>query len=227
MRSRAAAPKARAAPRRPGLLGFLDKSIRVVVAANFIAVAARMSLVTFLGIYFVREARIDVGTVGLAFLVESLLRGVAAPMFGALSDRIGRRALLVGAALVTAIVLPSFLLVSGPASLFAWTLHGNELQVLQRTHPSGSPGLRRPSGSGAGWSPWRCSSSTSVAMSPPPLSHWMIAWTKFCWAVSWIALVIATFLSLEFRRRAAGDALIVLARTPPDIGVVPLGSTPR
>jgi MFS family permease len=81
-----------------------------------------MSLVTFLGIYFVRQAGIDVGTVGLAFLVESLLRGAAAPMFGALSDRIGRRALLIAAALATAIVLPSFLLVSGPASLFAWSV---------------------------------------------------------------------------------------------------------
>ena len=81
-----------------------------------------MSLVTFLGIYFVRRAGIDVGTVGVAFLVESLLRGAAAPMFGALSDRIGRRALLIAAALVTAVVLPSFLLVSGPASLFAWSV---------------------------------------------------------------------------------------------------------
>jgi MFS family permease len=93
-----------------------------VVAANFIAVAARMSLVTFLGIYFVRQAGFDVGTVGLAFLAESLLRGAAAPMFGALSDRIGRRMLLIVAALVTAIVLPSFLLVNGPASLFAWSV---------------------------------------------------------------------------------------------------------
>lgn len=81
-----------------------------------------MSLATFLGIYFVRRAGIDLGTVGLAFLVESLLRGVAAPMFGALSDRIGRRALLIAAAASTAVVLPSFLLVSGPASLFAWSV---------------------------------------------------------------------------------------------------------
>jgi MFS family permease len=103
-------------------LGFLSREIRIVVAANFLAVAARMSLVTFLGIYFVRKAGIDLGTVGLAFLVESLLRGVAAPMLGALSDRIGRRALLIAAALATAVVLPSFLLVSGPASLFAWSI---------------------------------------------------------------------------------------------------------
>jgi MFS family permease len=103
-------------------LGLLDRRIGIVLAANFIAVAARMSLVTFLGIYFVRKAGIDVGTVGVAFLVESLLRGMAAPMFGALSDRVGRRALLIAAALATAVVLPSFLLVSGAGSLFAWSM---------------------------------------------------------------------------------------------------------
>jgi predicted MFS family arabinose efflux permease len=104
-------------------LGLLevDKRIRVVVAANFIAVAARMSLVTFLGIYFVRVAGIALATVGAAFLLESVLRGLAAPLFGALSDRVGRRPLLLAAALTTAVVLPCFLLVSGPASLLAWS----------------------------------------------------------------------------------------------------------
>lgn len=81
-----------------------------------------MSLVTFLGIYFVHQARIELATVGLAFLCENLLRGLLAPLFGALSDRIGRRPLLVAAALVTAAVLPSFLLVRGTASLFAWSV---------------------------------------------------------------------------------------------------------
>ncbi len=94
----------------------------MVLAANFISVAARMSLVTFLGIYFVREAGIPLATVGVAFLCENVLRGLAAPMFGALSDRIGRRPLLIAASLVTAAVLPSFLLVRGPVSLFAWSL---------------------------------------------------------------------------------------------------------
>ena len=94
----------------------------MVIAANFLVVAARMSVVTFLGIYFVRRAGIDLATVGLALLCENVLRGVAAPMFGALSDRVGRRPLLLGAALATAAVLPCFLLVSGPASLLAWSL---------------------------------------------------------------------------------------------------------
>ena len=81
-----------------------------------------MSLVTFLGIWFVHEAGIALATVGLAFLCENVLRGLLAPVFGALSDRVGRRPLLMGASLVTACVLPSFLLVSGPLSLFAWSI---------------------------------------------------------------------------------------------------------
>jgi MFS family permease len=81
-----------------------------------------MSLVTFLGIWFVHRAGIELSTVGLAFLCEHVLRGVAAPVFGAWSDRVGRKPLLVGSALLTAVVLPCFLLVDGPASLFVWSL---------------------------------------------------------------------------------------------------------
>ena len=81
-----------------------------------------MSLVTFLGIYFVRQAGIDLRVVGIAFLLENLSRGLLAPVFGAMSDRVGRRPLLLGSALATAAVLPCFLLVQGPASLFAWSL---------------------------------------------------------------------------------------------------------
>ena len=100
----------------------MDPRIRIVLAANFIAVAARMSLVTFLGIWFVREAHIALATVGLAFLCENLLRGFLAPVFGALSDRAGRKPLLVVSALATAVLLPAFLLVQGPASLFLWSV---------------------------------------------------------------------------------------------------------
>ena len=92
------------------------------MAANFLAIAARMSLVQFLGIYFVHRAGIEVTTVGAAFLAESMARGVLAPFFGALSDRVGRRALLLGAALATAIILPCFLLVTGPATLLVWSI---------------------------------------------------------------------------------------------------------
>lgn len=81
-----------------------------------------MSLVTFLGIYFVREAHVDLGLLGIAFLLENLMRGLLAPLFGAWSDRSGRRKLLLASALATAVVLPCFLLVSGPLSLIAWSI---------------------------------------------------------------------------------------------------------
>lgn len=100
----------------------LDPRIRLVVAGSFITVAARMGLVTFISIYFVRQAGIELPMVGIAFLVENLSRGVLSPGFGALTDRIGRRPVLLAGLLLNAIVLPCFLLVSGPVSLIAWSL---------------------------------------------------------------------------------------------------------
>jgi MFS family permease len=81
-----------------------------------------MSLVTFLGIYFVHEASIDIAVVGIAYLCENAARGLLAPMFGALSDRHGRRPLLIASYVATGLVLPCFLLVGGPASLVVWSL---------------------------------------------------------------------------------------------------------
>jgi MFS family permease len=63
-----------------------------------------------------------VAVVGLAFLAENLARGLLAPMFGALSDRVGRRTLLLASAVLTAAVLPCFLLVRDPLTLVLWSL---------------------------------------------------------------------------------------------------------
>ena len=93
-----------------------------MVGANFLAIAARMSLVQFLGIYYSHRVGLDIALIGFGFLCESLARGLLAPMFGALSDRIGRRALLLFSALATAVILPGFLLVDGPAALLIWSI---------------------------------------------------------------------------------------------------------
>jgi MFS family permease len=60
--------------------------------------------------------------VGIGFLCESVMRGMLAPMFGALSDRVGRRLPLIASSLCTAIILPAFLLVTDPVSLIVWSL---------------------------------------------------------------------------------------------------------
>lgn len=100
----------------------IDRRIVVVVAAGLVAVASRMSVATFVSIYFVREVGLSVALVGAAFLAENVMRGVLAPLFGAMSDRVGRRPILLAAVLATAVLLPSFIFVDGPVALFAWSI---------------------------------------------------------------------------------------------------------
>src|SRR5687768_6948189 len=82
------------APYREGLSA-LDRRARRVVMGTFLFVAARMSVMTFLGIYLVEDLGLGLPLVGLAFLLENLARGLVAPFAGALSDRVGRRPVLL------------------------------------------------------------------------------------------------------------------------------------
>jgi len=100
----------------------LDARLRWVVAGSFVSVAARMSTVTFLSIYFTYVAGIDVALVGVAFLVENVVRGVVALPMGALSDRVGRRPVIVASLAVSAAILPLFLLVRTPSGLLLWSV---------------------------------------------------------------------------------------------------------
>lgn len=104
---------------RDGLTG-IDRRAYIVVIMTLAAVAARMSLYTFLGIYFTQEVGFSLSLVGLAYLAENVARGVMGPIGGAFSDRAGRRPVLIAAALGSAAVLPLFLLVRTPFELFAW-----------------------------------------------------------------------------------------------------------
>ena len=105
---------------REGLEG-IDRRAFIVVCVTLFAVGSRMSVYTFLGIYFTRELGFALTLVGVAFLLENILRGVAAPVAGALSDRVGRRAVIVGAALLTGLTIPLFLFVRAPVHLLLWS----------------------------------------------------------------------------------------------------------
>lgn len=106
-------------PYTQGLRG-LDRRVWLVVTMTLVSVGARMSLYTFLGIYFTREVGIPLSLVGAAYLVENLVRGFASPLAGALSDRVGRKPVLVGFALACAAAMPGFLLVRDALDLFLW-----------------------------------------------------------------------------------------------------------
>lgn len=104
---------------RDGLAG-VDRRVYVVTAMTLLSVAARMSVYTFLGIYFTREIGLSLAMVGAAYLIENVLRGLVAPLAGTMSDRIGRAPVIAASALASAFVLPTFLLVGSNATLLLW-----------------------------------------------------------------------------------------------------------
>lgn len=108
-------------PWRDGARG-LDRRVWLVVTITLLSVASRMSVYTFIGIYFTRVVGIPITLVGAAFLLENVVRGVTMPLAGALSDRLGRKPVLAWATFTTALILPAFYFVPGPISLFAWSV---------------------------------------------------------------------------------------------------------
>jgi predicted MFS family arabinose efflux permease len=107
-------------PYREGL-GEIDRRAYLVVTLTLLAVAARMSIYTFLGIYLTRDAGLSIALVGVGLLLENVVRGLVSPLTGALSDRVGRRRVIAGAALAVAGVLPLFLLIRSPLAFLAWS----------------------------------------------------------------------------------------------------------
>lgn len=102
--------------------GGLDPRVPWVSATFFLFLAARLSVLTFVTIYLVRERDLAAALVGVAFLIENVTRAVAAPFAGALSDRAGRVPLMAGSALLTAALVPALLLIDDPVELIAWSI---------------------------------------------------------------------------------------------------------
>lgn len=107
-------------PYREGLVG-VDRRVLVAAACSFLFIAARLGAITFLAIYFIETKKISAPDVGAAFLVENLTRALVGPFAGALSDRVGRRPVIVGAAALSAVAMPACLLVESALGLLAWS----------------------------------------------------------------------------------------------------------
>jgi MFS family permease len=99
-----------------------DRRALVVPALFFLYVGGIASTTTFLSIYLVREQGMSAPLVGLGLLAQNLVRAILAPFVGALSDRYGRRALLIGSAVLSAAVTPGFLFVNDVGTLMAWSI---------------------------------------------------------------------------------------------------------
>jgi predicted MFS family arabinose efflux permease len=100
----------------------LDRRVLVVPLLFLVYVGGRTSITTFLAIYLVRDRGLDAAVVGLALLLENVVRALLAPVVGALSDRYGRRALLFGSAAASVVLAPAFVFVDSAPTLIAWAI---------------------------------------------------------------------------------------------------------
>lgn len=89
-------------------------------------------------IFLVQERGIPLAALGLAYGVEFLVRALVGPVAGTLSDRYGRKPLMVTGLVATAILLPAFLLVQTPGQLLVVSVLNGLLAVHSLYGPSAS-----------------------------------------------------------------------------------------
>lgn len=92
----------------------------LLVPGLFMLFVAALPSNSFVAIFLVREQGLDPSLVGLALTLQSVVRAIVAPAVGALSDRYGRRAVLLACTASSAVCAPGFLLIHDALTLFAW-----------------------------------------------------------------------------------------------------------
>jgi MFS family permease len=94
------------------------RDLRVLVLSGVAGTLASGLLTPVLPV-FLQARGLDLQRIGLIFTVGSLLPLVVQPALGALSDRVGRKGVLVGTSIITSLLLPIFALFPSPWPLSA------------------------------------------------------------------------------------------------------------
>ena len=94
------------------------RDLRVLVFSAVSGTLASGFLTPILPV-FLQARGLDLQRIGLIFTVGSLLPLLVQPALGALSDRVGRKGILVGTAIITSLLLPLFALFPSPWPLSA------------------------------------------------------------------------------------------------------------
>jgi MFS family permease len=94
------------------------RELRVLVLSAIAGTLASGLLTPVLPI-FLQARGLDLQRIGLIFTVGSLLPLFVQPALGALSDRVGRKGVLVGTSIITSLLLPLFALFPSPLPLSA------------------------------------------------------------------------------------------------------------
>jgi MFS family permease len=90
-----------------------------LLAMGTLLVGTGRGIVGPLIVVFLQGRGLSLGIIGLGILVEFLLRACVGPMAGALSDRVGRRPMMIAGLAATSVILPCYLLVRTPAQFLA------------------------------------------------------------------------------------------------------------
>lgn len=110
----------------------------VIAAGMTLMGLSRGIVMPFLVLYLVQTRGLDPALVGFGILLEFVVRAFAGPLSGALSDRMGRKPLMMVGLLATGLILPTYLFVRTPTQYLALSVANGALAAYSLYGPAAS-----------------------------------------------------------------------------------------